>query len=43
MELLLHVFTPPDEATTRLLYNMGQRDGKAWAKAQGWPMLRRHL
>ena len=38
---MLHMWTPPDEATVRLLYKMGQDDGRAWARAQGWPGLRR--
>jgi hypothetical protein len=36
-QLLLTLFTPPDEAGARRLYAMGQADGRAWACQQGWP------
>ena len=34
----LYMLTPPDEATVRLMYKAGQDDGRAWARAVGWPV-----
>lgn len=41
MQLLLMLYIPPDAAAAKLMYETGLADGKAWAKEQGWPGLRR--
>lgn len=33
----LFMLNPPDATTIRLMFEEGQADGEAWAKAQGWP------
>ena len=37
LQWLVFMLNPPDDATARLMFQEGQADGDAWAKAQGWP------